>query len=121
MDATGADRAQGYRGIDIHVILPQKRQTIKRVALARDASREKIAGLITRQLNVGPLHPDYIELAPDNWFETHELTARFRFDRPDLTKLDRVTYDQFRERMDLTKPLFIETDGACSGNPGPGG
>jgi ribonuclease HI len=23
--------------------------------------------------------------------------------------------------MDLTKPMFIETDGACSGNPGPGG
>jgi ribonuclease HI len=38
-----------------------------------------------------------------------------------LTKLDRVTYDQFRAGLDLTKPLFIETDGACSGNPGPGG
>jgi ribonuclease HI len=77
--------------------------------------------MIARQLQVDPLHPNYIELAPDNWFETRELTARFRYDRPDLTKLDRVTYDQFRERMDLTKPLFIETDGACSENPGPGG
>jgi ribonuclease HI len=77
--------------------------------------------MIARQLQVDPLHPDYIELAPDNWFETRELTARFRYDRPDLTKLDRLSYDQFRQRIDLTKPLFIETDGACSGNPGSGG
>jgi ribonuclease HI len=121
MECTGPDRASGYKGVDIHVILPQKRQTIKGVALSRDVSRDQIAGLITRQLHVDRLHPDYIELAPENWFETRGLTARFRYDRPDLDRLDRVTYDQFRERMDLTKPMFIETDGACSGNPGPGG
>jgi ribonuclease HI len=92
--------------------LPQKKQTIKGVALARDASRVQIAELIARQLKVDPLHPDFIELAPDNRFEMKELSARFRYDRPDLDQL---------ERLDMTKPLFIETDGACSGNPGPGG
>jgi hypothetical protein len=30
--ATGQDRAKGYRDVDIHVILPQKEQTIKGVA-----------------------------------------------------------------------------------------
>jgi ribonuclease HI len=28
---------------------------------------------------------------------------------------------QFTARFDPTIPIFIETDGACSGNPGPGG
>jgi hypothetical protein len=44
MECSGADKAQGYRGVDIHVYLPQKRKTIKGVALARDASRAQIAG-----------------------------------------------------------------------------
>jgi ribonuclease HI len=121
MTATGADRAQGYRGVDIQVFLPQKKQRIKNVSLARDASRVQIAELIARQLRVDPLHSDFFEFAPDNWFETRELIARLRYDRPDLTKLDRVSFDQFRAGLDLTKPLFIETDGACSGNPGTGG
>jgi hypothetical protein len=121
MDYTGADKATGYRGVNIHVYLPQKKQTIKGVALARDASRVQIAELMARQLRVDPLQPDFIELAPDNWFETRELSARFRYGRPDLATLDRIMPDQFRERMDLTKPMFIETDWACSGNPGPGG
>jgi ribonuclease HI len=121
MECTGKDLAVGYRGVDIHVMLPQKMRTIKGIALSRDASRAQIAELITKQLRVDPLHPDFIELAPSNWFETRELSARFRYDRPDLNSLSRVTYEQFRERMDLTKPMVIETDGACSGNPGPGG
>jgi hypothetical protein len=39
------------------------------------------------------LHPDYIELAPENWFETRELMARFTYVRPDLNALTPVSYD----------------------------
>jgi ribonuclease HI len=72
-------------------------------------------------LRVDLLHPDYIELAPENWYETRELTARFRYLRPDLAAPDVVPHDVFRSLLDLTMPVFIETDGACAGNPGPGG
>jgi hypothetical protein len=64
--ASGPDRPAGYRGVDIHVILPQKKQTIKGVALSQNLSKQEIAELIRRQLKVDPLHPDYIELAPEN-------------------------------------------------------
>jgi ribonuclease HI len=77
--------------------------------------------LIQRQLRTDPLHPDFIECAPENWFETRELTARFRYVRQEIAALDLVTPEAFKQTMDLTIPFFIETDGACSGNPGPGG
>jgi ribonuclease HI len=105
----------------MHVILPQKRQTIKSVALSQNVRKQEIAELIQRQLRVDLLHPDFIEIAPDNWHEIREMTARFRYDRPDLASLDLVTYEEFRRNIDLTMPVFIKTDGACSGNPGPGG
>jgi ribonuclease HI len=120
ISASRPDRAQGYRGVDIHVFLPQKKQTIKNVALARTVMKEEITNLIQRQLRTDPLHPDFIELAPENWFETRELTARFRFVRQDLNALDRIPLEDFRRTLDLTIPFFVETDGECSGNPGSG-
>jgi hypothetical protein len=72
--ASGPDRAKGYRGVDVDVILPQKKQTIKGVALSRNVTIREISELIQRQLRVDLLHPDYIELAPVDWFETKELT-----------------------------------------------
>jgi hypothetical protein len=68
--ATGEDRATGYRGCDLQIIPPQKKQTIKNVAISRHAPKSEIAQLIARQLRVDPLHEDYLELAPDHWFET---------------------------------------------------
>jgi ribonuclease HI len=35
--------------------------------------------------------------------------------------LEIVNPTQFTARFHPTIPIFIETDGACSGNPGPGG
>jgi hypothetical protein len=40
--ATGADRAKGYRGVDMHVILPQKAQTIKSVALSQNVRKQEM-------------------------------------------------------------------------------
>jgi hypothetical protein len=54
--ATGSDRATGPRGVDIHVILPQKTQTIKNVVLLRTATKEEIANPIQRQLRTDPLN-----------------------------------------------------------------
>jgi hypothetical protein len=52
MVATGPDRATGHRGCDLHVFLPQKKQTIKGFALARDVTGEDLAALIARRLKV---------------------------------------------------------------------
>jgi ribonuclease HI len=70
---------------------------------------------------VDPIHPDYLEFAPTDWFERRELLVRFQFMRQDLTTLDLVEPQFFKGIWDFTIPFFIETDGACSGNPGPGG
>jgi ribonuclease HI len=35
--------------------------------------------------------------------------------------LVRTPQAQFQAQFDPKKPVFIEADGACSGNPGPGG
>jgi ribonuclease HI len=107
--------------VDIHVIFPQKTQTIKNVVLPRTATKDEIANLIQRQLRTDPLNSDFIEFAPENWFETRELYAKFRYVRQDITALGLTTPEAFRQTMHLTIPFFIETDGACSGNPGPGG
>jgi hypothetical protein len=64
--ASGKDRATDCRGCSLHVLLPQKTQTIKGLALARDISKADIAALVTRQLNVDLLHSDYLGLAPDD-------------------------------------------------------
>jgi hypothetical protein len=82
---------------------------MKGLALARDATKEDIAALIARQINVDLLHPDYLELAPDNWHEAGELTARFMFDRLDLNALIRTPYDQFKAQLDKTRPAAIKT------------
>jgi hypothetical protein len=76
----------------------------------------KIAGPIVRPLKVGPIHPDYFD-----WPDQRELTVRFKFDWPDLSTLNRTAPELFKRLFNPTKPVFIETDGACSRNPGPGG
>jgi hypothetical protein len=114
--ATGADRAFGYARCELTVILPQKQQKIMNVAFSRDASKPSIAELIARQLSTEPVHPDYLEMAPDDWFVRKSLTVRFRVDRPDHNVLELVNPIQFTARFDPTIPIFIET-----GDPGPGG
>jgi ribonuclease HI len=49
------------------------------------------------------------------------MTVMFKFDSPNLTTLRRTPPDQFKHAFNPTNPVFIETDGACSGNPGSGG
>jgi hypothetical protein len=82
--APGPDFARAS-GCEITVILSQIQQIIRNVDLNRDASHEYIAQLIARQLHTEPVSPDYLELAPDDWFVNVRLIVRFRVDRPNLT------------------------------------
>jgi hypothetical protein len=80
-----------------------------------------IVAVMVRQLKITPISPDYLEFAPDDWFIRKHLSVRFTVDRPDLTTVSVIYPEQFTREFDPTIPVFIETDGACSGNPGPGG
>jgi hypothetical protein len=115
--ATGAARASGYSGCILTAILPQRQQQIKVLAFARHFTENQIAEVIERQLEVDRIHPDYLEVAPDNWFERRQMTARFKLEWQDLDRLERTTPEIFKAHFDQTIPVFIETDGACAGNP----
>jgi ribonuclease HI len=117
--ATGPDAAQ--QGISVIVMFPQIEKTIYHAALAETATHEEIVALIARQLKVQPIHPDFLEFAPDDGFARKRITVRHHFTRPDLSTLEIVNPIQFTARFDPSIPIYIETDGACSGNPGPGG
>jgi ribonuclease HI len=60
-------------------------------------------------------------MAPLDWFARKTLMVRYQFPRREITALDTVSRDTFLMGFDPTSPVFIETDGACAGNPGPGG
>jgi hypothetical protein len=60
-------------------------------------------------------------MAPLEWFTRKTLMVRYHFPRRDLSALDIVSRETFLMGFDPTQPVHIETDGACSGNPGPGG
>jgi ribonuclease HI len=47
--------------------------------------------------------------------------VRYQVNRRDLSTLNIVSPDEFLAAFNPTIPVFIETDGACAGNPGPGG
>jgi hypothetical protein len=111
---TGRDRATGYGRLELHAIYPQEKQTIKQVTLAKTSTKEEISQLIARQLKVDILRPDCLEMAPDDWLGKKQLTARFQVDRPDLTRPNLVTLEQFRAHFDDTVPVFIATDGSDS-------
>jgi hypothetical protein len=108
-------------GIEIEVMMPQVRTVLKNVALPADGSKEMITAVIARQLRWTPISPDYLEFASDDWFTRKRLAVRFTVDRPDLTKIQIIYPEQFTREFNPSVPIFIETDGACSGNPGPGG
>jgi hypothetical protein len=66
--------------------------------------------LISLALCVALLHPDYLELAPENWFATRELTVSFKCERQGLNAFVRTPYEEFKAQLDKTIPVFIETD-----------
>jgi ribonuclease HI len=68
-----------------------------------------------------PLHDDFFEAGPQNWFALKRLTIQFQHPRRDLSTLQVIEPATFLLGLDPTTPVWIETDGACSGNPGPGG
>jgi hypothetical protein len=103
------------------ILFPELNHTLQKVKLAESATRSEMMEIVTRQKKLPKIHDDYIECAPLDWFAKKRLTIRYQVNRRDLSTLDVVEHDEFLRRFDPTIPVWIETDGACSGNPGPGG
>jgi ribonuclease HI len=119
VSATGSDGAS--RGITVVAILPQFEKVIYHAALEETATHEEIIALVIRRLGIPPIHPDYFEFAPADWFAQKRITVRYTVNRPDLVILDKVNPTEFIAQFDPSIPIDIETDGACAGNPRPGG
>jgi hypothetical protein len=105
----------------LNFIFPELNTTIHNAQLAESATREKIMAFIHHQKGLPIIHEDYLECAPLDWFERKRLLVRYQVNRRDLSTLDIVPPETFLAAFDPTIPVWIETDGACPGNPGPGG
>jgi ribonuclease HI len=111
----------GKSGIQVTSTFPTIERTLYNVELEEAATREEIMALICQKTKLPPIHDDYVEMAPLDWFTRKVLLVRYQFPRRDLTALGIVSRDTFLLGFDPTSPVFIETDGTCAGNPGPGG
>jgi ribonuclease HI len=106
---------------EITVILPQITTVIKNVAFPERVTKDYVTNLIVRQLNITAISSDYLEFAPADWSVQKFVTVRFTVNRPDLAGIEIIYPEQFTREFDPSIPVFIETDGSCSRNPGPGG
>jgi ribonuclease HI len=111
----------GKGGINVTIIFPTLETTIYNVNISEAATREEILTLMSQRTKLPKIHDDYVEMAPLDWFEKKRLMIKYQYPRPTLSAIDVVSRHTFLSGFDPTKPVFIGTDGACSGNPGPGG
>jgi hypothetical protein len=111
----------GKGGIQITVIFPTFGSTLYNVDVPEASTRYEVMAIVSQKTKLPILHDDFFAMAPLDWFEKKRLTIQYQYPRPSLDALDSVSRQAFLDGFDPTYPVLIETDGACSGNPGPGG
>jgi hypothetical protein len=111
----------GKKGIQITLLFPTLETTLDNIDVPESATREEIMRLVSQRTKLPILHDDCFAMAPLDWFVHKRITIQYQFPRRDLTALDIISKETFLMGFDPTQPVFIETDGACAGNPGPGG
>jgi ribonuclease HI len=111
----------GKGGIQVTIIFPTLETTLYNVDIDEAATREEILTLMSQKTKLPIIHDDFVEMAPLDWFTKKQLMIRYQYPRPSLDAIDTVSKQAFLDGFDPTYPVLIETDGACSGNPGPGG
>jgi hypothetical protein len=111
----------GKAGIALTYAFPELSSTIYNAQLEESATREEIMAFLCSKTKIPPLHEDFFEAAPLDWFAQKRLLIEYQFERRDLTALQITEPAIFLAGFDPATPVWIETDGACSGNPGPGG
>jgi ribonuclease HI len=123
LEQRGESQSRGIGGYKVHLPLGGQENVRKNVILEKGYSQEQLIQKLLQILEMPPIREEFFEIAPRNWNgpDEDEVTIRFRYNRPKLSTLRDVTLEQFRDHHDPMAPVFLETDGACSGNPGPGG
>jgi hypothetical protein len=111
----------GKGGITLTYLFPELSGTLYNAQLPEAATREEMMALLSSKTKLPPIHDDYFEAAPVDWFAQKRLTIKYQFPRRDISSLRPIEPAAFLMGFDHTQPVWIETDGACSGNPGPGG
>jgi ribonuclease HI len=111
----------GAGGITLICMFPTKSATLYNVPFNEATTRIEMMTYISEKLGLPMLNEDFFEAAPLDWFEKKRLTVRYQLPRRDITSLEPRTPEEFVVAWDPTVPAWIETDGACSGNPGVGG
>jgi ribonuclease HI len=89
----------------------------------KNSSREFFLHTALSLLHLDSLSVPYVEIAPDDWRDNEdedEITIKFRVDRPAVASLNIVMMGTFRLQYKAMIPVFMDTDGACAGNPGHG-
>jgi ribonuclease HI len=123
MEQRGESKSAWIGGYKVHIMFPGKDDTKKGVILQRGCDKAHLVQRVLEEFRMPAIRAEYVEVAPENRNDPdeNEVTLRFRFDRPRLSELRDISLDEFRGHFDPEAPVMLETDGACSGNPGPGG
>jgi ribonuclease HI len=102
-------------------MFPTKNGTLYNVPFTEATTRDEIMDYASAKAGLPPLDEEFFEAAPLDWFAQKRLRVRFQFPRRDLSALTPSDIGTFIADWDPRLPVWIETDGACSGNPGPCG
>jgi ribonuclease HI len=111
----------GKGGITLTYLFLGSSGTLYNVPLQESATRDEMMAALCAKTKLPPLDDDYFEAAPEDWFAKKRLTIKYQFPRRDLSALMPTEPGLFLSDFNPSLPVWIETDGACSGNPGPGG
>jgi ribonuclease HI len=111
----------GAGGITLTYMFPTKSGTLYNVPFTEATSRVEMMDYISAKTKLPPLDEEFFEAAPLDWFAQKRLTIRYQSLRRDLSALEPRDPNEFIAEFNPALPVWIETDGACSGDPGPGG
>jgi hypothetical protein len=111
----------GKGGIQVTIIFPTLSTILYNIEIEEAATREEIMTLMSRMTKLPIIHEESVEMGPLDWFDKERLTIQYQYPRLSVDAIDTVSRQTLLENFNPTVPVLIETDGACSGNPGPGG
>jgi hypothetical protein len=123
MEQRGESQSAGIGGYTVHLMFPGNNQTKKGVVIQKGYDKAHLVQRVLEEFKWPQIRPEFVDVAAENWKnpDGNEATLRFRCDRPKLSELRDISLEDFRAHFNPQAQVILETDGACSGNPGPGG
>jgi hypothetical protein len=91
---------------------------IKNLPVSAEATPHDLMFRLSLATNRQELDAKHVIFDPEEWQKEEKIALKFRFDRPSLRELKKVSKEEFLARFNPRVPIFVETDGACAGNEG---